>query len=79
MCRWREGAGIINRVAKSRVLLGVLFVLISALSFGAGCSQASDQSQALEEQQQENEELRKEIEAQDREQREAEEKEEEAE
>lgn len=57
----------------------MLFVLISALSFGAGCGQASDQSQALEEQQQENEELRKEIEAQDREQREAEEKEEEAE
>ena len=70
-CCRRERTGIINRVAKFRVLLGVLVVLISAV----GCGQASDQSQALEEERQRNEELQQEIDAQKRAQEEAEERE----
>ena len=64
-----------NRVAKVWLLLGASVVLISALSLGAGCGQASDQSQALEQQQQENEELQREIEAQQEEQEAAEDQE----
>ena len=62
---------IINQAVKIPVLLGVLIVLITVLSFGTGCGQSSDQSQALEEQQQENEELQRRLDAQEKEQEEA--------
>jgi hypothetical protein len=53
-----------NQAAKVRVLLVMLVVLITALMFGTGCNQSSDQGQALEEQRQKNKELQKELDAQ---------------
>ncbi len=65
------GAEMVNRVAKVRVFVTVLVILITATLFGTGCNQGSDQSQALDQQQealeeerQKNEELQKELEAQ---------------
>lgn len=59
-----------GRVEKVRVLLGPLVVLIAVLVFGAGCGQGG----ALEEQQRDNEELRRELAAQEAEQKKAEER-----
>lgn len=56
--------GIINEIAKVRVWLRALVILVVVLSLVAGCGQASEQSSALEEQQRENEKLQQEIDAQ---------------
>ena len=51
---------------KVRVLFGWMVVFVTALLLGAGCSQNSDQSQALKEQKQKNEELQKKLDAQEK-------------
>ena len=56
---------------KVRVLLVWIVVVIMALLIGVGCSQGSDQSQALKDQQQKNEELQKKLDAQQKTQEEA--------
>ena len=53
---------------KVRVLFGWMVVFITVLLVGAGCSQNSDQSQALKDQQQKNEELQKKLDAQSKKQ-----------
>jgi cell division protein FtsB len=54
-------------VVKVRVLLGVLFVLVMALSFGTGCGQGSDTSQSQDLEQQQNEERQEELAAENEE------------
>jgi hypothetical protein len=67
-----------KRRMRVREQLGILAVLVLALTFAAGCNLGSGQDQALEEQKQKNEELQKQLEEQKEKEARRKEKEEEA-